>query len=120
MGAYSAVAPWLLSKGLAYNATLSSDPNSDGVNLLMAYAFNLDPRQMLSKSMPLPVISGNLMSISFQAGVEGVSYSVQRSSDLKNWTTASINLSSPDSNGVRTATIEMNGTPAMLRVAVTY
>jgi hypothetical protein len=120
MGAYSAVAPWLLSKGLAYNATLSSDSNSDGVNLLLAYAFNLDPRQMLSKSMPVPVISGNIMSISFQAGVEGVSYSVQRSNNLQNWTTAGVNLSIPDTTGVRTATVEMSEPNTMLRIVCSY
>ena len=120
MGAYSAAAPWLLSNGLAHNTNLASDPNADGVNLLLAYAFKLDPQRNLSGSMPLPVITGNQMVFSFQTGVEGVTYTVQRSSDLKKWSTDGLILTGPNSDGVITATIQMTEPSIMMRVAVAY
>jgi len=43
---------WLLSKGLPADIDITLDANGDGVNLLMAYALNLDPDHDLSRSLP--------------------------------------------------------------------
>ena len=83
---------WLLANGLPSNANLQSDPNGDGVNLLMAYALDLDPKQNLSGSMPKPVCAANQISLTFHAASAGVTYTVESSTDLQTWSTAEVIL----------------------------
>lgn len=120
MGAVSSVAPWLLSNGFAYNASLTADPNNDGVNHLMAYALNLDPNQNLSGSLPKAVFAGNEMSLTFYAGSAGVTYAVESSTDLQSWSTAGVTLSAPDANGFRTATVSASGPGRYMRLVAVY
>lgn len=120
MGSSTPVANWLISEGLPYNANLQDDPNGDGVSHLMAYALNLDPQQNLSGSMPNPVIEVNQMSLDFYAGNGDVTYSVETSADLKNWTTTGVTVSAPDANQVRTATVVMTGGSRYMRLVVVH
>jgi hypothetical protein len=120
MGAASPFAPWLLSNGFAYNANILTDPNSDGVNLLMAYALNLNPKSNLAGSMPRPVCAANQMSLTFYAGSEGVTYKVEASIDLQNWSTTGVALSAPDSNNLRTATVDLNNPSRFMRLVVSH
>jgi hypothetical protein len=120
MGAESATKPWLVTNGFAYNADLQSDPNSDGVNLLMAYALALDPNQNLSGSMPRPVFAGNQMSLTFHAAGAGVTYAVESSPDLRNWSTAEVLMLPPDANGFRTATVDMTAPCLFMRLVVSH
>jgi len=118
MGAYSPVTPWLLSKGFAHNKNLLSIPNNDGMPLLMAYALNLDPTQNQSGSMPVAEVVGNQLQISFYAGSAGITYTVETSTDLKNWTPIGVVLSAPDSNQFQTASIALDGPHRFLRLVV--
>ena len=118
MGTFCPVKPWLLSKGFAYNADLQSAPNGDGVPLLMDYALNLDPTRMQNASIPKPVVAGNQMSLTYYAGNADVTYTVQSSTDLTTWSTVS-NVSVPDSNGFRTATVPATGPKCFMRLVVT-
>ena len=119
MGARSAVPPWLLSNGLPYNADPQSDPNGDGVNLLMAYALNLDPNQNLSGSIPQPVFAANQMRLTFYAGRADVNYTVESSTDLQHWSTDGVTLSDLDAiSKERTATVDMSGTCLFMRLVV--
>jgi hypothetical protein len=120
MGAPTAVAPWLVSNGFSHQADLQSDPNNDGVNLLMAYALNLDPKQNLSRNIPRPVCVANQMGLTYYAGSDGVSYTVETSDDLQDWTPAGVSLSAPDANNFRTATVNMNGGKRFMRLVVGY
>ncbi len=120
MGAFSAKAPWLLSHGFAYNTNLTEDPNADGVNLLMAYALNLDPKQNLSGAMPRPVMAGNGMSLNFYAGAQGVNYKVEASPDLQTWSESGVSLSAPDMNSRRTATANVNDPAKFMRIVAIY
>ena len=120
MGNSTPAATWLLANNLPYNADLQSDPNGDGVSLLMAYALNLDPKQNLSGSMPKPVIAGNQMSLKFYAGSAGVTYSVQSSTNLQTWSTTGVTLSNPDANNFRTATVNQSGPKRFLRIVAGY
>lgn len=63
---------WLYANSLPGNSDFLSDANGDGVNLLMAYALNMDPNQR--NSLPQPVFGASQMSLSFYAGAAGVSY----------------------------------------------
>ena len=117
---YSPVATWLLSKGFAYNADLQSAPNGDGVPLLMDYALNLDPTRNQSAGIPSPAISGTHISLTFYAGRAGITYLVQTSADLQNWTTTGVTVSAPDANGLCTATAPVTSTSAFMRLMVAY
>ena len=116
MGNSSPTIPWLLSNGFAYNSDLQTDPNGDGVNLLMAYALNLDPKQNLRGSMPRPSVTAQQVSLTFYAGRTDVTYAVESSTDMKAWSTAGVTLSLPDANKFRTATVATTGTRRFLRL----
>ena len=120
MGAATPLATWLVGQGLPYNANLEDDPNGDGVNLLLAYALNLDPKQNLSASMPKPVIDKNKLKLDFFAGNAAVTYAVETSTDLLHWTTQGVSVSGPDANQVRTATVDMNGSQRYMRLVLAH
>jgi hypothetical protein len=119
-GDSSAIANWLLANDFPSNSDLQADPNGDGVNLLMAYALNLDPNQNLKGSMPRPVLAANHMSLTFYAGSEGVTYMVESSADLKVWNTEGVSISAPDANHCATATIPMSGPKCFMRLVVVH
>ena len=116
----SALTTWLLANGLPADTDLLDDPNGDGVNLLLAYALNLDPKLDLSGSMPRPVFAANQMSLAFYAGNSDVSYSVESSTDLQTWSIAGVTISAPDANNIRTATMEMNGPRRYMRLVIVH
>ena len=113
-----AVALWLLSYGFDCDADMQSEPNHDGVSLLMAYALNLDPSRNQGDRVPHPSISGNQMSLAFYAGSPGITYCVETSTDLTTWHSDTATLSAPDSNQVVTATIPMTGLRCFMRLKV--
>ena len=116
----SQVAQWLLSNGFASNSNLQSSPNNDGVTLLMDYALNLNPLQNQSANMPQPVISGSQMSLTYFAGSPEVTYTVQSSTDLQNWSTSGVTVTGPDANNNCTATIPVTGSNCFLRLQVIH
>lgn len=108
----------LLSKGLPANSDLKSDTNGDGVNLLLACALNLDPFQNLSDKIPNPIMVGNQMNLTFYAGVAGITYGVETSCDLNNWSSVGVTLSAPDANLNCTASASVSGPCLYMRLAV--
>ncbi|MCX6868411.1 MAG: leucine-rich repeat domain-containing protein [Verrucomicrobia bacterium] len=121
LGDATPVAPWLLLNGFTLTTDLLTDPNNDGVNLLMAYALTLDPHANLSGSMPKPVIDGTHMYLTFYAGSAGVSYAVESSTDMKDRTWTNVPLSDPpDANQRRTATVDRNVPSRFMRLVVRY
>ena len=84
----------------------------------MAYALNLNPNQMLGGSLPVIVMTETQMKLSYYSGASGVSYSVQASSDLANWSTSGVTLSAPDSNQIRTASVDRTGPLRFMRIVV--
>lgn len=117
---YSTISAWLLAHGFAFNAPVTSSPNGDGVSLLMEYALNLDPTRNESGNIPRPVFTGNQMSLTFYAGSQGVSYSVETSTDLQNWSAAGVTISAPNASGFSTATAPMTGSSCFMRLVVSY
>ena len=111
-------APWLLSHGLSYDTDLNKDLNGDGVDLLMAYALDLDPNTNLSSSMPAPVLNGNSLNLTFHAAAPGITYSVETSTDLDNWTTDGVVISNLDIDKQRTASVPLDAPRRYLRLVV--
>jgi len=111
-------AGWLLSHQLAYDTDLQLDLNGDGVELLMAYALNLDPNQNLAGSLPQAVVGEETLGITFYAAAPGITYTVKTSVDLETWTTEGVTLSDPDPTGNRTATVDLSPPGRYLRLEV--
>lgn len=106
-----AIANWLTSQGFSPGIDILSDPNSDGVNFLLAYALGLNPSLNLADSLPIPVLtngSSRSLSLTFRGDSEGVTYAAETSGDLQSWTTDGVTLSSPDMNGLRTAAVALD------------
>ncbi len=120
MGAATPVTSWLVENALPYSESLLNDTNNDGVNLLMAYALNLDPKQNLSGSLPEPVIEASQMSLDFYAGSAGVTYAVETSTDMVHWSTEGVLITDPDASQVRTATVDMTGQTRYMRLVVVH
>ncbi|MCX6866645.1 MAG: leucine-rich repeat domain-containing protein [Verrucomicrobia bacterium] len=118
MGNSSPTIPWLLSNGFAYNSDLQTDPNGDGVNLLMAYALNLDPKRNLSSSMPTVVLGAEEISMTFYGASPGVTYRVETSENLQDWATDGVILSGIGTDGQRTATAVRNSSRRFFRLVV--
>jgi hypothetical protein len=117
MGSENPMTPWLILNNLPINSNLQDDANGDGVNLLMAYALNLNPSKNLTSSLPKPVFGNNQMSMSFYAGSPGITYRVKTSDNLTDWTTE-LPLSEPDTKQNRTATMNFAGPVRFMRLEV--
>ena len=111
-------AVWLAGHKLPYDTDLHQDLNGDGVNLLMAYALDLDPNQNLQGSLPLPILAGDSLSISFHAASRGIDYAVETSTDLQNWTTGNVDLSEFSEDNRRTASINTDADERYLRLRI--
>ena len=109
---------WLLDKGLPEDSDLDADPNGDGVNLLMAYALNLDPDENLSDRMPTPQVTADQMSLEFHGAAVGITYAVEASEDLQTWSSAGVALSGVDGSGMRKAVVDRSGPNCFLRLVV--
>lgn len=102
----TARARWLGEHGFDPASTdLDSDPNADGVSLLTAYALDLDPHQQLRGSLPKTVSGSDSLSLTFFAGRSDITYSVQTTTDLRNWTTEGVTLSELGPDNTRTARV---------------
>ncbi len=95
---------WLLANALPHDSSLSSDTNGDGVSLLMAYALGLDPGKNLAGSVPKAGLTGGSMSLEFPGTAEEVTYRVEASTDMVDWSAADVELTTPDVEGIRKAT----------------
>jgi hypothetical protein len=66
--------------------------------------------------MPVPVLDGNTLIMSFHAASPGITYIVETSIDLKSWGTTGVTMSGPDNQ--RTATVAMDSPQRYLRLVV--
>ncbi|MGK0186688.1 MAG: hypothetical protein ACI9R3_002471 [Verrucomicrobiales bacterium] len=114
VAAYPAVF-WLLKHDLPYNSDLHDD-----AGLLMAYALDLDPDSNAANRQPEPVfdpVTGTL-NVSFHAASPGITYTVETSADLKNWSTGDVTQSDLDQDNRRTASISKDGPNLFMRLVV--
>jgi hypothetical protein len=103
---------------LPHDTDLHQDHNGDGVSLLMAFALDLNPNINLSGSMPVPVLDGNTLNMSFHAASPGITYRVETSIDLKNWGTDGVTMSGLGPDNQRTASVVMDLPQRYLRLVV--
>ena len=111
-------AAWLLEHGLWYHTGLNTDPDGDGVDLRMGWALKLDPRTNQASQVPVPVLNGNSLSLSFHASTPGFTYRAETSTDLVNWTTTGVTQSAPGPDGRSTATVALDAPARYLRLGI--
>lgn len=117
MGAADSTKVWLLENGEPYDADLSSDPNDDGVDLLTAYALDLNPNIDLSGSLPKGTPGPGVFSMTYFAGRTNVDYSVKTGGDLFSWTQNGVLVTT--SNDTETASIALSPTNGFLHLTLT-
>jgi hypothetical protein len=110
MGAIEADASvhWLVDNSLSGSTDMNLDVSGDGVTLLEAYAFNLDPNRNNAGNMPKlkPSAGGNTMEMSFYGQATGVIYDPLKSTNLQQWFPVDSGwLSGPDGGGIIMVTI---------------
>lgn len=120
MGTATPVKDWLIMSRLPYDADLSDDDDGDGVNLLMAYALNLDPARNPRGRLPEVELLEDEMKLRFYAGAAGVTYKVEASEDLVNWSIEGVLMSGMDAGQHRTATTALSGSQRFLRVVMSH
>ena len=64
------------------------------------------------------MLDGDSLSLSFHAARPGLTYTVQTSTDLRQWTTEGVVTSDPGDSGIRTATIPRDSPQRFLRLVV--
>jgi hypothetical protein len=116
MGGETGFAIWLLNHGYPHDADSLDDGDGDGIVLLLEYAFNLDPRQAQSGALTQTLLTGNQIVCRFYAGSPGITYHVETSTDLKNWSVNGVTLSEPDEDLYRTATVDFTSGSRFIRV----
>lgn len=118
MGPENPMTPWLILNNLPTNSNPLDDANGDGVNYLMAYALDLDPRKNLSGSLPQMVLAADQISLSYYSGSPGITYRVETCTDLMSWTDVGVSLSLPNSFQVVTAAVSRFGSQRFMRLVV--
>lgn len=103
------------------NASISgdlADPDGDGLVNLLEYAFGFDPEKSSAPVMPIAERAGNNVRMVFPVPRSStLNYTVEKSTDLVNWSTSGITLST--ASGKTTATIPLSAGPeAFLRIQV--
>ena len=111
-------ASWLMQNHLSYDTDLHQYLNEDGVSLLLAYALNLDPDRNLQSSLPEPVLTPDALTLTFHAASPGISYSVETSTDLRNWIASGVTLSGIGANNRLTASVSRSVPSRYLRLVV--
>lgn len=109
---------WLLENSFRHDTSLDEDLDGDGVSLLMAYALKLDPNSNLRSALPAPTINGSQLRLTFFGARPDLTYTVETSTDLENWTSSGVTLSEPNLEGIINASVERDLPKRFLRLVV--
>jgi hypothetical protein len=107
---------WLLEHDMPYDTDMTQDLNGDGVQVLAAYALDLDPRRDLRGSVPVPIWSESGLTVTFRGSSVGVTYGAESSDGLAGWSADGITLSEPDAEGRRSAILRPSGDQRFMRL----
>jgi len=92
-------------------------PANDGIPNLVKYAFNLPALVNGQAGLPHPTASNGDLTLTFQPLQTDLTYTVEASTDLANWSGTGVNTSV--NAGVETASYAIPGNgPAFLRIVV--
>jgi autotransporter-associated beta strand protein len=98
----------------------SADADGDGASNLLEYALGTTPTSAASVAVPAAQVSGLRLALTFQRFRSDVTYAVEASSDLLNWTTITTNPGNVGQSVTVTDTVDLSTSPRrFLRLRVT-
>jgi kumamolisin len=95
----------------------NATPANDGLTNLLKYAFGLNPFVDGHPYLPQPTSANNQIVLSFTALQSDITYTVEASTDLVNWSTAGVTVQT--SGNQVTASYPLGTQPVFLRIVVT-
>ena len=111
-------AEWLVNLGYNPLTDINEDISSDGVPLIVEYGLNLDPTANNSDALPSVEINSSNAEMTYYAGASGVLYEIEQSSNLSDWSTSGVTLSSLDSQSLQTASLATGDDSGFLRLTI--
>ena len=108
---------WLAQNGFPMDTELSMEAE-DGISLLEAYAFGLDPRLDRGGRLYVSTVESNRVGFSFYGANPWVEYVAETSVDLQRWTSEGVSITDPDQSGQRTAWVDRDSAARFLRLVV--
>lgn len=97
----------------------NDDPDGDGVPNLLEYALALNPAGADAASLPQAMTASSRLTMTYERARTDVTYVVETSTDLLNWTATGVDQGAPDGDGITTASVAMAGSAQFLRLRVT-
>ncbi|MGV3533749.1 MAG: fibronectin type III domain-containing protein [Chthoniobacteraceae bacterium] len=92
---FTAFQQWKLDHGMPVGTAGDSlDDDEDGIPAIMEYALGLDPTVQSTEGMPVHQLLNGAIALSYRKFRHDVSYLVEGSEDLTNWTTEGVNQGS--------------------------
>lgn len=116
MGARTEAKEWLISHELPHDSDL--DQEISGLELLMAYALDLDPHAADAAELPQAVLSGGRMEMVFPAPRADVTYRVQFSEDLLLWKVDGVTMVPLPGGQMMNASTGIGGNAGFMRLVV--
>ncbi len=96
---------WLIQNHLAHDTAVDTPSERTGVPFLISYASSIGAGDYVH---PIPMPSENAVDYIFSGAREDITYLVELSKDLSTWTSTGVIISEPDSEGMRTASLNLN------------
>ena len=94
------------------------DADGDGASNLLEYALGLNPAVVDPDGLPLVTIVSNRLTFAYDRARADVTYSVETSTDLVNWTITGVDQGTPAGDGVTIASVAMDVPNRFLRLKV--
>lgn len=116
MGARTEAKEWLLSHELPHDSDL--DQEISGLELLMAYALDLDPRAGEVAALPRAVVTAGRMEMEFPAPRAELTYRVETSEDLLRWGDEGVTTVPLPGGLLRHASAGMFGNARFMRLVI--
>lgn len=87
---YGAYASWRSFQGFPSSTPATSDPDADGIPLLLEYALNMDPKVASLFGLPVVTLAAGQLHLQYSQFRPDLLYQIEASSDLHHWSTDGI------------------------------